>query len=65
MVKLQISSKEIHRIMERDNCPIQIATVKAVKPYSDMFFRNENGHVSASRRKIMDDFIYPYVEIVD
>ncbi len=65
MVKLQISSKEIRMIMERDKCPIQIATVTAVKPFSDIFFGDENGHVSASRRKIMDDFIYPYVEIVD
>ena len=65
MEKLQISKKEVQGIMERDGCTIDIAVFEAVKPYSDIFFKDEKGRVTASRMKIMDEFIYPYVKIVD
>ncbi len=60
MEKLHISKKEVQMIMERDNLPIHMATVKAVEPYSKIFF----GKV-VSRRRVMDEFIYPYVKIVE
>ncbi len=62
MEKLQVSRREVHEIMKRDECTLVMAFFTIVQPYIDEFY--EDCEDCLSEERIVNEFLRPYVEVV-